>query len=60
LAGYGKNESIHTEHYGFLHLVGDMKSELNAEISPVATRVAVVANMQANLALELLAETKGM
>ena len=60
LAGYGKNESIHTEHYGFLHLVGDMMSELNAEISPVATRVAVVANMQANLALELLAETKGM
>ena len=56
LAGFGKNASIHTEHYGFLHIVGDMKSELKPEISPVATRVAVVANMQANLALELIAK----
>ena len=56
LAGFGKNASIHTEHYGFLHIVGDLKSELKPEISPVATRVAVVANMQANLALELIAK----
>ncbi|HQM17629.1 MAG TPA: sulfur carrier protein ThiS adenylyltransferase ThiF [Candidatus Cloacimonas sp.] len=59
LAGFGKNASIHTEHYGFLHIVGDLKSELKPEISPVATRVAVVANMQANLALELIAKAKG-
>ena len=59
IAGFGKNENIHCEHYGFLHLIGDMNSELQKKVSPIATRVAVVANMQANLALELLAEPKG-
>ncbi len=60
IAGFGKNENIYGEHYGFLHIVGDMKSELKPEISPIATRVAVVANMQANLALELIAKAKGI
>jgi sulfur carrier protein ThiS adenylyltransferase len=60
IAGYGKNETIHTEHYGFLHIVGDLTSELQAGICPIATRVAVVANLQANLALELLAPQKGI
>jgi len=56
LAGYGKNELIHTQHSDYLHLIGDMQSELQEGISPVAPRVAIVANMQANLALELLIE----
>ncbi|HPX09897.1 MAG TPA: sulfur carrier protein ThiS adenylyltransferase ThiF [Candidatus Cloacimonas sp.] len=60
IAGYGKNETIHTEHYGLLHIVGDLTSELQAGICPIATRVAVVANLQANLALELLAQHKGI
>ena len=59
IAGYGKNETIHTEHYGFLHIVGDLESELTEGISPIATRVALIANVQANLALELLASSKG-
>jgi sulfur carrier protein ThiS adenylyltransferase len=54
LAGYGQNELILTEHCDNLHIVGDQQSELQPGISPGAPRVAIVANMQANLALELL------
>ncbi|MDD4310553.1 MAG: sulfur carrier protein ThiS adenylyltransferase ThiF [Candidatus Cloacimonetes bacterium] len=55
LAGYGGSEEIKIRHYGNLHLVGDFYSELQQDISPIAPRVAIVANMQANLALEILA-----
>ncbi len=54
LAGYGRNELLKTQHCDNLHIVGDLQSELQPGISPVAPRVAIVANMQANLALELL------
>lgn len=56
LAGVGKNELIHTERDGNLFIIGDGISELPAGLSPVSARVAVVANMQANLCLELLLE----
>ncbi len=55
LAGVGKNELIHTERFGRLFIIGDGVSELTEGISPISARVAVVANMQANLCLELLA-----
>ncbi len=54
LAGVGKNELIHTEILGTLFIIGDGVTELEQGISPVSARVAVVANMQANLCLELL------
>ncbi len=54
IAGYGKNELIHSTSYDKLHIIGDMQSELEPGISPIAPRVATIANMQANLALELL------
>jgi sulfur carrier protein ThiS adenylyltransferase len=54
LAGVGKNDLIHTERLGNLFIIGDGVSELQPGISPVSARVAVVANMQANLCLELL------
>jgi sulfur carrier protein ThiS adenylyltransferase len=54
LAGVGNNDLIHTERYGNLFIIGDGVSELREGISPVSARVAVVANMQANLCLELL------
>jgi sulfur carrier protein ThiS adenylyltransferase len=54
LSGYGKGELIKIEHFGYLHIVGDGQSELQEGISPIAPRVAIVANLQANLALELL------
>lgn len=54
LAGVGNNEAIHTETFDNVHIIGDGCSEPQTGISPVSARVAVVANMQANLCLELL------
>ncbi len=54
ISGYGRGEEIIINHYGCLHIVGDGQSELQEGISPIAPRVAAVANLQANLALELL------
>ncbi len=54
LAGFGGNEKLHTRKIDNLHIVGDEESELQENISPMAPRVAIVANMQANLALELI------
>lgn len=54
LSGYGRNELIHTLRLDNIYLCGDGVSELKPGISPIAPRVAIVANMQANLCLELL------
>lgn len=54
LAGYGNNAAIITHQYGKLYVIGDHASEIIPGVSPIAPRVAIVANMQANLALELL------
>lgn len=54
LAGYGRNELIRVVKLDNIYLCGDGVSELTPGISPVAPRVAIVANMQANLCLELL------
>lgn len=56
LAGYGRSQEIKILRDGLLYVVGDQSSELTPGISPIAPRVAIVANMQANLVLELLAE----
>jgi sulfur carrier protein ThiS adenylyltransferase len=58
LAGYGRNELIHTVKLDNIYLCGDGVSELKPGISPVAPRVGIVANMQANLCLELLIKLK--
>jgi sulfur carrier protein ThiS adenylyltransferase len=58
LAGYGRNELIHTIKLDNIYLCGDGVSELKPGISPVAPRVGIVANMQANLCLELLIKLK--
>ncbi len=54
VSGFGRGEEMKIEHFGYLHIVGDGHSELLEGISPLAPRVAVVANLQAYLALELL------
>ncbi len=54
LAGFGNNESIKTQRLGNLFIVGDGETEISEKQPPLAPRVAVVANMQANLVLELL------
>ncbi len=54
VAGYGNNNSLHQYQIGNLYLLGDGLSELIPSISPIAPKVAAIANMQANLCLELL------
>lgn len=56
LAGFGNNESLVTRRSGNLFIIGDGETEVSDEMPPLGPRVAVVANMQANLALELLLE----
>ncbi|MBF0442406.1 MAG: sulfur carrier protein ThiS adenylyltransferase ThiF [Oligoflexales bacterium] len=52
LAGYGDNGSLAVRHSGKIYICGDEKSDMN--IGLCAPRVAIVANMQANTAVELL------
>jgi sulfur carrier protein ThiS adenylyltransferase len=59
LAGYGKNRKLRTRRLGSVYLCGDEESECPKGISPMAPRVAIVANMQANLVVELLVKRKG-
>ncbi|MEN8225096.1 MAG: sulfur carrier protein ThiS adenylyltransferase ThiF [Bacteroidota bacterium] len=58
LAGYGNNEGIRTKQIGQLFIIGDGSTEVSGEQPPLGPRVAVVANMQANLVLELLLDGK--
>ena len=54
LAGWGDTESIGVKRDGNLYICGDGRSEAGEEHPPLAPRVGIVANMQANLALEIL------
>ena len=58
LAGYGGNCRLRTRRMGNLYICGDGESQCPPGISPMAPRVAIVANMQANLAVELLMKLK--
>jgi sulfur carrier protein ThiS adenylyltransferase len=58
VAGIGKNEKLHTRKVGNLYICGDEETECEECLSPMAPRVALVANMQANLTLELLVKMK--
>ncbi len=59
LAGYGRNSILKTRRMGSLYVCGDGLSQCAPGVSPMAPRVAIVANMQANLAVELLIRIKG-
>lgn len=54
LAGWGENNSIGTTVSGKLYIIGDGVKEVSDEYPPLAPRVGIVANMQANLVLEIL------
>jgi sulfur carrier protein ThiS adenylyltransferase len=54
LTGWGKNEILHTRKVDNLYICGDEETDLQTSISPMAPRVGIVANMQANLVLEIL------
>lgn len=58
MAGWGKNNSIKTEKIGEnLYVCGDGVSEVAGDLPPLAPRVGIVANMQANTALNILLNT---
>jgi sulfur carrier protein ThiS adenylyltransferase len=59
LAGYGGNARLKTRRMGNLYICGDGESQCAPGVSPMAPRVALVAAMQANLAVELLMKKKG-
>ena len=54
LAGWGKNNLIRTEQTDNLYICGDQTLEVSDELPPLAPRVGIVANMQANQVLEIL------
>lgn len=59
LAGIGNLEDIRVVHRGQLHLCGDFTREVGPECPPVAPRVSIVANFEADIVLQLLIEWKG-
>jgi len=59
LAGYGKNRKLHTRKLGNLYICGDEESQCALGVSPMAPRVAIVANMQANCVVDLLVKMRG-
>ena len=58
IAGYGDNNSLHSRQTDNLYICGDEKSEISDDNPPLAPKVGIVANMQANLALEILLTKK--
>ncbi|MCD4680901.1 MAG: sulfur carrier protein ThiS adenylyltransferase ThiF [Bacteroidales bacterium] len=54
LAGWGNNNSITTSYSGRLIICGDGETEVSDDLPPLAPRVGIVANMQANQVLEIL------
>jgi sulfur carrier protein ThiS adenylyltransferase len=54
MAGWGMNDSIHCRRVENLYICGDEVSEIRPDLQPIAPRVGMVSNMQANVVLELL------
>ncbi len=55
LAGYGDNNSIKEKRASEnLIIIGDEKNEVSDDLPPLAPRVGIVANMQANTVVEIL------
>ena len=54
LAGWGDNNSLKIRQIGNLFICGDEKRETSGSLPPLAPRVGVVANMQANQVIEIL------
>ncbi len=54
MAGWGKSNIIKTLELDNLYICGDGISEVSDDMPPLAPRVGIVANMQANQVLEIL------
>jgi sulfur carrier protein ThiS adenylyltransferase len=54
MAGWGMNQSIHVRKVDRMYICGDEISEIGPDLPPIAPRVGIVSNMQANVVLEIL------
>ncbi|MCK9612699.1 MAG: sulfur carrier protein ThiS adenylyltransferase ThiF [Bacteroidales bacterium] len=54
LAGWGNSNAIKMKQTGNLYVCGDGDSEVTEDSPPLAPRVGIVANMQANTVIEIL------
>lgn len=54
VAGFGNNDAISTIKIDNIYICGDRENETAERLPPLAPRVGIVANMQANQVLELL------
>jgi len=54
MAGWGKNSILQQNQYDRLIICGDQQNEIAENLPPLAPRVSIVANMQANVVIELL------
>ena len=57
MAGWGSNDLIHFRKSDNMYICGDEVSEISEELPPLAPRVGIVANMQANTVLDILLKT---
>lgn len=60
IAGYGNINAMKVEQYGNIYLCGDFEAEVSDELPPLAPRVGVAANMQADVVITLLLEEKNV
>ena len=54
MAGWGSRESLRVITSGNLYVCGDSSSEVSADNPPIAPRVGIVSNMQADVVIEIL------
>ncbi|TSA38655.1 MAG: sulfur carrier protein ThiS adenylyltransferase ThiF [Porphyromonadaceae bacterium] len=54
MAGFGDSNSIRMRSCGNLYICGDESAEIGPEMPPLAPRVGIVANMMANVGIDLL------
>jgi sulfur carrier protein ThiS adenylyltransferase len=59
VAGWGNNQSIRCRKIDeYLYVCGDESTEVSDDMPPIAPRVGIVANLQANLVIEILMKLK--
>lgn len=58
LAGWGDSNSIKMRQIGNLYICGDIIKEVSEDMPPLAPRVGIVANMEANVVMEILLDKK--
>jgi sulfur carrier protein ThiS adenylyltransferase len=54
MAGWGNSNAIHCRRIDNMFICGDEESEVGPDLPPIAPRVGMVANMQANVVVEIL------